>query len=117
MREQDYVWLQDSPSEGVQSRATSGPSPPSSRTSSAPSHVGTPRVPPRTPVIRTRYMPHTIAPPQIAPNLRCLVVDDEPRLRQALVRLMKGEGFTCFEAGAGLEGLEVLEREPVALVL
>jgi response regulator RpfG family c-di-GMP phosphodiesterase len=54
---------------------------------------------------------------QIASNLRCLVVDDEPRLRQALVRLMRGEGFTCLEAGSGLEALVVLEREPVGLVL
>jgi putative two-component system response regulator len=48
---------------------------------------------------------------------RCLVVDDEPRLRQALVRLMQGDGFTCLEAGSGVEALAVLAREPVALVL
>jgi response regulator RpfG family c-di-GMP phosphodiesterase len=48
---------------------------------------------------------------------RCLVVDDEARLRQALVRLMQGEGFTCFEAGSGTAALELLAREPVALVL
>jgi response regulator RpfG family c-di-GMP phosphodiesterase len=48
---------------------------------------------------------------------RCLVVDDEPRLRQALVRLMQGDGFTCLEAGSGVEALAVLENESVALVL
>jgi putative two-component system response regulator len=48
---------------------------------------------------------------------RCLVVDDEPRLRQALVRLMQGDGFTCLEAGSGVEALAILAREPVALVL
>ena len=48
---------------------------------------------------------------------RCLVVDDEPRLRQALVRLMQLDGFTCFEAGSGVEALEILAREPVILVL
>jgi response regulator RpfG family c-di-GMP phosphodiesterase len=49
---------------------------------------------------------------------RCLVVDDEPRLRQALVRLMSGDGFACFEAGSGVEALQVLEREPgITLVL
>jgi response regulator RpfG family c-di-GMP phosphodiesterase len=48
---------------------------------------------------------------------RCLVVDDESRLRQALLRLMQGAGFTCFEAGSGGQALEVLEREPVGLVL
>ncbi|MGQ0712248.1 MAG: HD domain-containing phosphohydrolase [Gemmatimonadaceae bacterium] len=48
---------------------------------------------------------------------RCLVVDDEPRLRQALVRLMQLDGFTCFECGSGVEALEILAREQVILVL
>jgi len=48
---------------------------------------------------------------------RCLVVDDEPRLRQALVRLMRGDGFTCLEAGSGVEALALLEKDQVALVL
>ena len=48
---------------------------------------------------------------------RCLVVDDEPRLRQALVRLMQLDGFTCFECGSGVEALEILAREPVILIL
>ena len=43
----------------------------------------------------------------------CLVVDDEPRLRQVLVHLMKNDGFRCFEAGNGVEAIEQLEREPV----
>src|SRR5687768_18514146 len=42
---------------------------------------------------------------------RCLVVDDEPRLRQALVRLMQLDGFTCFECGSGVEALEILRSE------
>jgi response regulator RpfG family c-di-GMP phosphodiesterase len=53
----------------------------------------------------------------IPERLPCLVVDDEPRLRQALARLMEGDGFTCFQAGSGQEALAVLEHEPVALVL
>ena len=48
---------------------------------------------------------------------RCLVVDDEPRLRQALVRLMQGDGFTCLEAGSGVEALALLAKDRVALVL
>jgi putative two-component system response regulator len=48
---------------------------------------------------------------------RCLVVDDEPRLRRALARLMQSDGFECHEAGSGLEALELLEHEPVDLVL
>src|SRR5216117_332241 len=52
------------------------------------------------------------------PNaMRCLVVDDEPRLRRVLVRLLEGEGFTCLEAGSGVEALEQLEQEPVPLVI
>jgi putative two-component system response regulator len=48
---------------------------------------------------------------------RCLVVDDEPRLRQVLVRLMEGDGFTCIEASNGVDALAALRRLPVTLVL
>ncbi len=48
---------------------------------------------------------------------RCLVVDDEPRLRQVLVRLMEADGFSCVEAGTGTQALELLAREPVPLVI
>ena len=48
---------------------------------------------------------------------RCLVVDDEPRLRQVLVHLMQNDGFTCREAGNGAEALDILQREPIPLVL
>ena len=53
------------------------------------------------------------------PNaLRCLVVDDEPRLRRVLVRLLEGEGFTCLEAGSGVEALEqLLESTPDLFLL
>ena len=47
----------------------------------------------------------------------CLVVDDEPRLRQVLVHLMRNEGFTCLEAGNGEEALALLEQQPVTLVM
>jgi response regulator RpfG family c-di-GMP phosphodiesterase len=47
----------------------------------------------------------------------CLVVDDEPRLRQVLVHLMKGDGFTCLEAANGEEALAQLQRHPVTLVM
>ncbi|HUF66774.1 MAG TPA: HD domain-containing phosphohydrolase [Gemmatimonadaceae bacterium] len=49
--------------------------------------------------------------------LRCVVADDEPRLRQVLVRVMEGEGFICDEAGTGVEALAHLQRAPAALVL
>jgi putative two-component system response regulator len=51
------------------------------------------------------------------PTPRCLVVDDEPRLRQVLMRLMEGEGFVCLEASSGAEALDVLRRTSVTLVL
>jgi cyclic di-GMP phosphodiesterase len=50
-------------------------------------------------------------------GIKCLVVDDEPRLRRVLVRLLEGEGFTCAEAGSGTDALEVLQRDPMPLVI
>ena len=50
-------------------------------------------------------------------GLRCLVVDDEPRLRSILVRLLSDEGFVCREAGSGADALRELEREPADLVV
>ena len=49
--------------------------------------------------------------------MRCLVVDDEPRLRRVLVRLLEGEGFVCREAGSGVEALAQLEIESVPLLI
>ena len=57
------------------------------------------------------------ARPRTSDAPRCLVTDDEPRLRQVLCRLMQGEGFTCFEAANGREALDLLRREPVTLLL
>src|SRR5437867_11323625 len=50
-------------------------------------------------------------------GMRCLVVDDEPRLRRVLVRLLEGEGFACAEAGSGAEALQELEKGAVPLVI
>jgi len=50
-------------------------------------------------------------------GMRCLVVDDEPRLRRVLVRLLEGEGFECAQAGSGVEALRELEQTPVPLVI
>src|SRR3982751_2315664 len=47
----------------------------------------------------------------------CLIVDDEPRLRQVMVHLMRGDGFLCVEAGNGVEALEQLQKYPAILVL
>src|SRR5207248_3268765 len=46
------------------------------------------------------------------PNaVKCLVVDDEPRLRRVLVSLLESEGFTCSEAGSGTEALEMMHHD------
>src|SRR6266516_2503644 len=50
-------------------------------------------------------------------GMRCLAVDDEPRLRRVLVRLLEGEGFTCAEAGSGVEAVQELEKGAVPLVI
>lgn len=47
----------------------------------------------------------------------CLVVDDEPRLRQVLVHLMRSDGFTCVEAGNGEEALALLQQHPITLMM
>ena len=47
----------------------------------------------------------------------CLIVDDEPRLRQVLVHLMRADGFTCFEASNGIDALAQLAVTDMMLVL
>ena len=48
---------------------------------------------------------------------RCLVVDDEPRLRQILVRVMRADGFIVDEASNGFEALTRMETHPSTLIL
>src|SRR5438045_9557082 len=50
-------------------------------------------------------------------GMRCLVVDDEPRLRRVLLRLLEGEGFACAEAGSGVDAVQELEKGAVPLVI
>jgi response regulator RpfG family c-di-GMP phosphodiesterase len=50
-------------------------------------------------------------------GMHCLVVDDEPRLRRVLVRLLEGEGLQCQEASSGTEALELMQKEPAPLVI
>ena len=50
------------------------------------------------------------AQPVMAGSANCLVVDDEPGVRRSLVRMLQAQGFQCFEAGSGLEALELLQR-------
>ena len=50
------------------------------------------------------------APPVVAGSANCLIVDDEPSVRRSLTRMLQAQGFNCFEAGSGREGLKVLDR-------
>lgn len=61
-------------------------------------------------MVQTRLMDRTEAP-------QCLIVDDESRLRQVLVHLMRSDGFNCFEAANGSEALERLEQHEAILVI
>ena len=46
-----------------------------------------------------------------------LLIDDEPRLRQLLARILQLEGYTVLEAENARAGLKTLERAPVQLVI
>ena len=46
-----------------------------------------------------------------------LLIDDEPRLRQLLARILELEGYTILEAENARAGLKILEREDVHLVI
>ncbi len=50
------------------------------------------------------------AQPVVAGSANCLVVDDEPGVRRSLVRMLQAQGFTCFEAGSGVQALDLLDR-------
>jgi response regulator RpfG family c-di-GMP phosphodiesterase len=58
------------------------------------------------------------AQPVVAGSANCLVVDDEPGVRRSLIRMLQAQGFTCFEAGTGIEALDVLDRiEGIQLII
>ncbi len=55
------------------------------------------------------------APPAVPPSL--LLVDDEPSVLNALRRLFRSQGWRLHLAGSGTEGLEILQREKIDLVV
>jgi putative two-component system response regulator len=46
-----------------------------------------------------------------------LIVDDAPPRRQAMVHLMRADGFECVEANNRIEALEQLDRHPIVLMV
>ncbi|GAB1393301.1 response regulator [Rhodocyclaceae bacterium] len=51
------------------------------------------------------------------PVPRVLCVDDEPSILSALKRVFRPHGFTVFTAGSGAEGLSILEKETIDVVI
>ncbi|MGH0035239.1 MAG: response regulator [Myxococcota bacterium] len=52
-----------------------------------------------------------------SPRPRLLIVDDEARILAALRRALRREGYEILVAESGVEGLELLARERVDLIL
>jgi len=52
-----------------------------------------------------------------AATARLLLVDDEAAILASLKRLLRSRRYTIFTATSGVEGLAILEREPIDLVI
>jgi DNA-binding NtrC family response regulator len=50
-------------------------------------------------------------------NRTLLIVDDEDAVRRALTRALRSDGYRMLTASSGEEGLALLEREPIELVI
>jgi CheY-like chemotaxis protein len=48
---------------------------------------------------------------------RILLVDDDHGHRTCLKKFLEARGYVCSEAGNGLEGLQVLQQEPVSIII
>jgi DNA-binding NtrC family response regulator len=53
-------------------------------------------------------MTFPVSEPHPDGSARCLVVDDEPGIRRALVRMFREQGFACLEASSGRQALDLL---------
>jgi len=51
------------------------------------------------------------------PLVTCLVVDDEPPVRHAMVRVLEGAGYRVLSADSGPAAIATLEREAIDLVV
>jgi DNA-binding response OmpR family regulator len=48
---------------------------------------------------------------------KILIVEDEASIRKALTKKLMNEGAVVFEAGNGVDGLKVLKKEKIELIL
>lgn len=46
-----------------------------------------------------------------------LIIDDEPELRHLIQKLLKLEGYLTFEAGSGKQGLDILNKDDITVVI
>jgi len=54
---------------------------------------------------------------QFVQSAKILCVDDEPNILSALRRLFRAKGYMVLVANSGREGLEILAREPIDLII
>lgn len=59
--------------------------------------------------------PQSLATPHL--KERILLVDDDHVHRTCLKEFLEGRGYQCSEAQNGLEGLQVLEKEAVSIII
>lgn len=59
----------------------------------------------------------TLPAPAPADRHTLLLVDDEPGIRTALSRLLRGDGYHILTAATGVEGLEMLAINPVQVII
>ena len=58
----------------------------------------------------------TVTEPPVTPT--SLVIDDEPPMRRLLKLTLEGDGYRCFEAGSGQNGLSAaVHRRPDVVLL
>ena len=50
-------------------------------------------------------------------NATILIIDDEQNLRQVMSRVLELEGYTVLQAGNIKQGLKIIEKEDIALVI
>lgn len=50
-------------------------------------------------------------------RVRCLIVDDEAKVRDVMARVLVGEGFECRQATSSTEAVAILEQEPFDLAV
>lgn len=56
-------------------------------------------------------------PSKLPTKDRILLVDDDRIHRTCLKEFLEGRGYVCSEAGNGLEGLEILRKESVSIII